>query len=148
MDENSLELLFKNFTIVENYIFIKYIKNENEEENQKIVKLLNGIINNKEGLKKEKEISKIIIDDIKKRNIGTRVDFGFGAFDIVIRSTTNTGIIISGSKTEDIYSNIDDVNFYVTTYRKFGWNVIMIDIAEFVDDYYTALNKIIDLCKK
>ncbi len=148
MDENSLELLFKNFTIVENYIFIKYIKNENEEENQKIVKLLNGIINNKEGIKKEKEISKIIIDDIKKRNIGTRVDFGFGAFDIVIRSTTNTGIIISGSKTEDIYSNIDDVNFYVTTYRKFGWNVIMIDIAEFVDDYYSALNKIIDLCKK
>ena len=146
IDENSLELLFKNFTIVRKRIFIKYIKNENEEINQKIENTLTQIINNGESHKKEKEITKLIIEDLKRKYI--RATYGFGAFDIVIKAENNIGIIISGSKTEDIYSNIDDVNFYVTTYRKFGWNVLMIDIAEFVNDYSSALNKIIELTKK
>ena len=146
IDENSLELLFKNFTIVRKRIFIKYIKNEDEEVNKKIESTLTQIINNGESYKKEKEISKLIIDDLKRKYI--RATFGFGAFDIVIKAENNIGIIISGSKTEDIYSNIDDVNFYITTYERFGWTVKMIDIADFINDYSSALNKIIDLTKK
>ena len=88
----------------------------------------------------------LIIDDLKKKYI--RANFGFGAFDIIIKAENNIGIIISGSKTEDIYSNIDVVNFFKTTYERFGWNVILIDVLDFVNDYSNTLNKIIDLCKK
>ena len=68
--------------------------------------------------------------------------------NVIVNKTENIGIIISGKKSSNIYSNIDSYNYYITTYKKFGWEVLLIDIVDLVDHYQEVLSKIIDLSKK
>ena len=145
-DDSAIELLFKNFSVVRKRIFINYLDTNDEGKNEEIKNKIDSFVS----LGKERTtttgICAELINDLKKRYL--RTSPGVGLFDFIVRGNKNIGIIISGKKESNIYSNIDSYNYYITTYKKFGWEVLLIDIVDLVDNYQEVLSKIIDLSKK
>ena len=144
-DDSAIELLFKNFSVVRKCIYIAYI-NDNETENDDIKEKIEKIVSQGKERTTTSGICTDLVSDLKKNYL--RTSLGVGMFDLIVRGNKNIGIIISGKKDKEIYSNIDTFNYYITTYKKFGWEVLLVDIIDLVDNYNDVLSKIIDLSKK
>ena len=144
-DDSAIELLFKNFSVVRKCIYIAYI-NDSETENDDIKEKIEKIVSQGTERTTTSGICTDLVADLKKNYL--RTSLGVGMFDLIVRGNKNIGIIISGKKDKEIYSNIDTFNYYITTYKKFGWEVLLVDIIDLVDNYNDVLSKIIDLSKK
>ena len=146
VDDSAIELLFKNFSIVRKRVFITYTDKKDEELNEEIRKKIDSFVSVGKERNNITGICNELVNDLKKNYL--RTNPGIGLFDIIVRGNKNIGIIINGKKESHIYSNIDSYNYYLTIYKKFGWEVLLVDIIDLVDNYQEVLSKIIDLSKK
>ena len=110
--------MFKNFSVVRKCIYIAYI-NDSETENDDIKEKIEKIVSQGTERTTTSGICTDLVSDLKKNYL--RTSLGVGMFDLIVRGNKNIGIIISGKKDKEIYSNIDTFNYYITTYKKFGW---------------------------
>lgn len=142
----SKELLFKNFTSVKKQIFINYTENKNENTNEQIEHEIQHLMIDAKKTKKASGIVELVLADLKKHYIRATAEPGF--FDIIIKGSKITGIIIKGKESEFIYSNIHEFNYYYTEYQRFGYQVLIINIEDLISKYNQTIDKIIALCKK
>ncbi len=151
-------LILKNFSIVRQVIHIIYKAKSSVQEDEETEKEIEQLMDESKYTQISSPIVSILIKDLRQQhNDKIRIMQGYGQFDIIIKTTTNQinssntnmlGIIIKGKQNEMIYSNINTYNYYISTFEKFGWHTMVIDIKSLVDDYEGIIKQINEKCEQ
>lgn len=148
-------LILRNFSSVKEEIHIACRSKTDELDDEKAKKEIAELIGNNKNQKINSPIVDILIKDLRqKKTDKIQILQGSGQFDIIIKLMANStytsmlGIMIKGKQNELIYSNINVYNYYVTTFKSFGWDVMVIDIESLVDDYEGVIRKINEKCEQ
>lgn len=151
-------LILRNFSTTRHAIYVMHKEKNIETETEEIQKEIEQLMDKRKYTQLSSPIVDILIKDLRQqKNDKLRIMQGYGSFDIIIKSMINKtdstnvkmlGIIIKGKENELIYSNINTYNYYVTTYKNFGWDVMVIDIESLVDDYQNVIKQINEKCEQ
>lgn len=151
-------LILKNFSTTRYAIYVMYKTKDENNKNEAIQTEIEQLMDKRKYTQISSPIVDLLIKDLRQqKNNKIRIMQGYGSFDIIIKSmASNTdsnnnkmlGIIIKGKQNELIYSNINTYNYYVTTYKNFGWDVMVIDIESLTDDYQSVIKQINEKCEQ
>lgn len=144
-DLAQINLIFKNFVVVENSVQIYYIANKNETINKEIEQDINKTMIKAVVKPKTYEgIAKAFYDDLETH--GVKVKTGFGKFDITIQKSSKhpIAIIFEGSHDSNAFSVIDDYHYYYRQYTNRGWHIIIVYTYDLIDNYDKVFNQVLE----
>lgn len=145
-EDNQKELIFKNFVVISNGIYIYYVGHKREQVNQEILKDINRTIGkNIHHLVHPTGIAKLLYDRLKTRNIN--VSDGFGAFDFIIKEANTVAIMIIGKADDESYSLLDEYGYYYREYQRNGWIVEILYSGELINNFDQTIEEVIKLAK-
>lgn len=144
LEQNQKELIFKNFVVVSNNVYIFFVGTKIDEQNALIMKNINTSIGKIiSHPKKLTGISVILYNKLKEQNL--RVREGFGYFDIIIDEKNTVAIMIVGKTRDEEYSLLDEYNYYYREYQRNGWIVEVIFISDLIDNFQETFNELVGL---
>ncbi len=142
LEQNKKELIFKNFIVVSNGIYIYYVGGKIEGNNNAILKNINntiGKINNKPKL--IDGISVLLYNRLKEQGISLKDGFGF--FDVIINGKKLIGVMIIGKAHVNRYSLIDDYQYFYHEYKRNGWHIEIVTMTDLIDDFEQVVSRLI-----
>ena len=147
LEKNQKELIFKNFIIVSNGIFIYFVGSKIEEVNNRILKDINATIGkSNNNIKKTTGISKLLFDKLKTSDIKVRE--GFGYFDIILEDKNTVGVMVIGRSISEDFSLLDEYNYYYREYQRHGWVVEIIYVGDLINHFDDTVEDLIKLAKE
>lgn len=143
-EQNQKELIFKNFVVVSNNVYIYYVGTKIDEQNEAILKNINSSIGKIiSHPKKLTGISTIICEKLKEKKL--RVREGFGYFDLIIDEKNTVAIMLVGKVKDEEYSLLDEYNYYYREYQRNGWIVEVIFITDLINNLQEAIDELVEL---
>lgn len=144
LEQNQKELIFKNFVVVSNNVYIYFVGTKFDEQNEAIMKNINNSIGKIiSHPKKLTGISTILYEKLKENDLHVRE--GFGYFDIIIDEKNTVAIMIVGKVKDEEYSLLDEYNYYYREYQRNGWIVEVIFISDLIDNFKEIVNELTEL---
>lgn len=136
------ERIFKNFIAAHNSINIYYIQHKLDVENQKTKSMIQETIGKPIfNVGEPTGIVALLKNDLITN--GLKIDNGFGCFDLIIKGSKPTGIMIIGKDNDNLVTFVDDYKYYHDEYAKRGWNILKIYILDLFDNYDKAIKTIV-----
>lgn len=146
LEKNQKELIFKNFVVVSDGIYIYYVGSKIEENNNKIAKDINQTIGRANNhIKKTNGISKLLFEKLKSKDLKVRE--GFGYFDVIIEESNTVAVMIVGKATSEDFSLLDEYNYYYREYQRHKWIVEIIYVGDLINHFDDTVDEIIKLSK-
>lgn len=138
--------VFRNYMAVSGQVTFIYHPGKNVEETDRIKDDIKNIIGKSEVNQKETSgVVKVLYDRLKEK--GLKVETGFGRFDIIVRgkgNINNMSIIIEGNDSTMPFSLLDDYQYYYGEYKRVGWNVLIYNVEDLLEDLSGCVVEIVD----
>lgn len=144
--EMEKDIIRRNYVIAKQEIYICYQILKGKEQNDKL-ESINDFIGSTQLIDLHLEgITKIIYNRLTEK--GVKVELGLGYIDLVIeKSNKNIGIILYGKRTDHSYSIIDEYLYYVSEYKKRGWDIYLYCMEDLFVKLDDVINEIIKISK-
>lgn len=147
LEQSQKELIFKNFIVVSNDVFVYYIGNKFDEYNASLLKDIHKTIGKIIPHKKHiTGIAKLMYDRLVER--GLNVSDGFGYFDMIITGESTIAIMIVGKANDDDYSLLDEYKYYYREYQRNGWIVEILYTGDLINRFDEVIDGIEELSKE
>ena len=147
LEHSQKELVFKNFVVVSNNIYVYYIGTKFDNQNAALLKDINNTIGKTlQNTKKISGISKLMYDKLLEK--GVSVKPGFGYFDIIIDGESTVAIMIIGKSNDDDYSLLDEYRYYYREYQKNGWIVEILYTGDLINRFDETIEDLVELSKE
>lgn len=147
LEQSQKELIFKNFIVVSNDVFVYYIGNKFDDYNASLLKDINKTIGKIIPHQKHiTGISKLMYDSLIER--GLNVSDGFGYFDMIISGESTIAIMIVGKTKDDDYSLLDEYKYYYREYQRNGWIVEILFTGDLINRFEEVIDGIEELSKE
>ncbi|MDY4052850.1 MAG: hypothetical protein SOY80_05860 [Bacilli bacterium] len=141
LEQAKKELIFKNFIVVSNGIYIYYVGTRVEDDNNRMLKSINNTIGRTEQHSKYLSgISTLLFERLKSTGLSVRE--GFGYFDIIINEKNIVGVIVIGTANNKPFSLLDEYNYYYHEYQKNGWIVEVLYVGDLVDHFDDTIDEL------
>lgn len=144
-DQSQINLIFRNFVVVDSSIQIFYLGNKFEEANKLVEQSINKTMS--KAVVKAKSfdgVAKMFHEKLIEN--GIKVKTGFGKFDITIQKSSKhpIAILFEGSNINNTFSIIDDYHYYYRQYQNRKWDIKIIYTYELINDYNKVLNQLLE----
>lgn len=146
LEQSKKELIFRNFIVVSENIYIYYIGSRFEEENNIILKNINTTIGRSEQHNKYIfGISSLLFERLKATGISIKEGLGF--FDIVVEDIETVGVMIVGNANNNSYSLMDDYRYYFKEYQKNKWKIKVVYVGDLIDNFESIVEDILSVAR-
>ena len=147
LEHSQKELIFKNFIVVSNNVYVYYIGTKFDDQNAALLKDINNTIGKTLQNKKSiSGISKLMYDRLVEQ--GVSVKDGFGYFDIIIDGQSTIAVMIIGKEKDDDYSLLDEYRYYYREYQRNGWIVEIIYVGDLINRFDEVIEDLVELSKE
>lgn len=147
LEHRQKELIFKNFIVVSNNVYVYYVGTKFDDQNAALLKDINNTIGKTISTSKSiRGISKLLYDRLKENDVD--VKDGFGYFDVLIDGKNTIAVMIIGKEQDDDYSLLDEYRYYYREYQRNGWIVEILYTGDLISRFDEVVEELVELSKE